>query len=319
MSAKPYTLGHDMLVRIAAKECDEVIVFVSTSDRARPGEVPVLGTDMAKIWHDYIERSLPSNVRVKYGGSPVTKTWQEMGKANEAESADTYKVYGDPEDLTQNFPENSFLKYAGNLYKAGQALTRAISREETVLVSGTKMRQWLQSGNEEQFKKHLPKGIDRDAVWRILRATAENPPKVKTTAGAKRARKTEALLREYVSLLLENEIDAFQLLFDEIFDHLKNTYGMDNEVTHQPRAPQPEFEHDVFIEPPFVDEALAAQLHKEIVNDVHGLVKMMSTNVSMKKDRRYRWSNIITCDDGVVEVGRVGMSGAKVLVEMRRQ
>lgn len=210
MSAKPYTIGHDMLVRLAAKECDQVIVLVSTSDRARPGEVPVLGADMTRIWKDYIEASLPGNVSVEYGGSPITKAWQKMGEASkEAElfpegKGDTYTVYGDPEDLSQNFPESSFLKYAENLYRSGRALTRAVSREETVPVSGTKMRKWLETGDEAQFKRHLPKGIDRDAVWRILRTTAENPPKVKTTAGAKRRKKTEALLRTYLRMLIES-------------------------------------------------------------------------------------------------------------------
>ena len=46
MSAKPYHTGHDGLVRIAASENDEVLLFVSISDRKRPGEMPLLGSDM---------------------------------------------------------------------------------------------------------------------------------------------------------------------------------------------------------------------------------------------------------------------------------
>lgn len=208
-SYKPYTIGHDAVIRLAARECDEVIVLVSTSDRARPGEVPVLGSDMLKIWKDHIEKTLPANVTVEYGGSPITKAWQRMGEASKQaelfpDNADTYKVYGDPEDLAQNFPKGSFLKYAETLYKEGRAETRPVSREETVPVSGTMMRQWLEAGDEEQFKRHLPKAIDRDAVWRMLHATAANPPKVKTTAGAKRRRRTETLLRTYLRLLIES-------------------------------------------------------------------------------------------------------------------
>ena len=39
MAAKPYHAGHDGLVRIAASENDEVLLFVSTSDRTRKGEM----------------------------------------------------------------------------------------------------------------------------------------------------------------------------------------------------------------------------------------------------------------------------------------
>jgi hypothetical protein len=212
MSAKPYHIGHDMMVRRASQECDEVHLYISTTDRKRAGDdVPILGTDMMQLWKDTIEPSLPSNVKVVYGGSPVGNIWKDLGGANEAASKDTYVIYADADDLAQNFTENLLQKYSGNLFQAGQIKLAATERA----FSGTKMRAFLAAGDKENFVKHLPAQIDRDKVWDVLSATAKNPPAVKTTAGPTRkpaaakkpgppAKKTraEGMLRRYVRLLL---------------------------------------------------------------------------------------------------------------------
>ena len=54
MSAKPYHIGHDQLIRLALFECEEVVVFVSSADRARKGEYSVKGETMRKVWEDHI-------------------------------------------------------------------------------------------------------------------------------------------------------------------------------------------------------------------------------------------------------------------------
>jgi hypothetical protein len=186
MSAKPYHAGHDGLIRLASKECDTVNLYVSIADRARSGEVPILGKDMATLWNTLIEPSLPTNVIVTYGGSPVGNIWAFLGKANLAGSPDEFLIYGDPTDLTQNFTKELLTKYSGNLFAAGQIKLRAVERSSTVDVSGTQMRQHLEKGDKAAFVKNLPSTIDVDKVWDILHATAKNPPKVKTTAGSVR-------------------------------------------------------------------------------------------------------------------------------------
>lgn len=205
MSAKPYHAGHDGLVRLAAGECDEVHLYVSLSDRARPGEIPILGSDMDKIWKSYIEPSLPGNVKVTYGGSPIGNIWKELGEASKAGSPNTYVLYADPEDLQVNFPDANRMKYAETLEKNGQLELRPVQRTETVDVSGTKMRQYLEKGDAKSFIKNLPSSVDGQAVWDILSATAKNPPQVKATAKAKTAAKPakkavkgEALLRSFI-------------------------------------------------------------------------------------------------------------------------
>ncbi len=186
MSAKPYHAGHDGLVRLAAKENDKVKVFVSLSNRERPGEVPILGSDMQTIWKGHIEPSLPGNVEVHYVKQPVRSVYEETGNDNTANAENTYRIYSDPEDLAQNYPEKSLIKYAGNLYSKNQIIPRAVQRTETVDVSGTKMRQYLEAGDEKSFIKNLPKGVDGKAIWDILRQSA----KAAQSAGAQPAGKS---------------------------------------------------------------------------------------------------------------------------------
>lgn len=211
MSAKPYHAGHDGLVRLASQENDEVHLYVSTSDRARPGEIPILGADMALLWKETIEPSLPKNVKVVYGGSPVGNVWKELGAADQSGSKDIFSLYADPADLAQTFEEKLLKKYCGNLLAAGQIKLRAVERSSTVDVSGTAMRSYLEKGDKASFVSKLPKTIDRDKVWDVLSRTAADPPRVKRTAGPVRKKapaapqkqvQPEGILRRYIRLVL---------------------------------------------------------------------------------------------------------------------
>ena len=52
ISAKPYHAGHHALVEMAAGANDEVLLYVSISDRKRKGELPISGADMKKVWEE---------------------------------------------------------------------------------------------------------------------------------------------------------------------------------------------------------------------------------------------------------------------------
>lgn len=197
MSAKPWHLGHAGLVRLAAKENDEVHLYVSTSDRDE-----VSGQAMAEIWKTQIEPTLPDNVQVTYGGVPVLNAFKDIGKASEENSTDTYKIYSDPVDAAANFGEDKLAKYASNLYKAGRIKTRPVERTSTVDISGTKMREFLKTGDKKSFLKFLPKDLNGDYVWDTLKA-AQPQPKVKGGKGGKKAIKGEALLRQFVNLVVD--------------------------------------------------------------------------------------------------------------------
>ncbi len=204
MSAKPYTIGHDGLVRLAAKECDKVMLFVSLSDRFREGEPLVSGGDMKQLWDKFIERSLPPNVVVTYGGSPVANVWKAIDKANKEGSHDVYVIYSDTEDAANNFPETILKKYGSELYGKGQLEVRPVKRTETVDISGTKVRQALASGDKATFMKGLPNSLQSDEVWDMLYHTAKNPPAAaKKTVGKKKPKpQAESVLRQLVRMML---------------------------------------------------------------------------------------------------------------------
>ena len=193
VSAKPYHAGHHALVEIAARENDSVILFVSTSDRTRKDELPIYGSDMINVWKNHIEKILPGNVDVQYGGSPVRKVYEALGDAEKVGSKDTFTVYSDPTDTARNYPESSRVKNFADLYTAGQVLFAAEKNpgmftrgKGTPDVSGTKIRAAIESGDIKTFTAGMPTGFDHRAVFDILSSA-----------------KNESLIREYLCYALK--------------------------------------------------------------------------------------------------------------------
>ena len=186
VSGKPYHAGHHYLVERAAAENQEVILFVSTSDRKRKGQFPILGSDMERVWKEELEPIMPSNVSVVYGGSPVQKVYEEIGMACEIEGvSETYVVYSDPTDTAQNYPEKNRDKYMQPLCDQGQVIFAAEENPEAFTrgsgspnVSGTKMREALQDGNFEEFASGMPAGVNAQNVWNILKKITEGRRKL---------------------------------------------------------------------------------------------------------------------------------------------
>ncbi len=183
MSGKPYHIGHHKMVVKAARECDTVELFVSLSDRKRPGELPILGVDMKRIWEEQLVAIMPENVNVHLGGTPVRLVWEVLGTAEEQQSEDVFVVYADEDDLKERFTEKSLNKYSRNLFANDQIILSATERA----FSGTKMRQMIASGDQAGFISKLPKGVDGNAIWEIL---------------SSRIPQTESMLRQYVRLLV---------------------------------------------------------------------------------------------------------------------
>lgn len=169
ISAKPYHAGHDALIRLASSECDNVHIFVSTSDRKRPKEILIRGTAMEKIWSEIIEKTLPQNVDITYGGTPVTNLLRELEQYEKALSSGektniVFTIYSDEEDILQKiYTDESLKKYFPTLFGMNKIHRRGVSRDETVNVSGTKMRELLSKGDTYNFAKYLPKSIQNKA------------------------------------------------------------------------------------------------------------------------------------------------------------
>jgi hypothetical protein len=187
MSAKPYHKGHHAAVEKAASECDEVRLFISLSDRTRPGEVPIFGADMEIVWKTQLESIMPANVRVEYVKVPVASAYDFAGQVEKSGEEAEIVFYADQEDLDKNFPEVKMAKYFPRLEADGLIHRSATAR----LFSGTKMRQFLASGDSAGFMSMLPDGIDKEAVWELLSAGASRSVAVKPKA-AKKGRKQES-------------------------------------------------------------------------------------------------------------------------------
>lgn len=172
MSAKPYHEGHDALIRRAAAQNDRVVVFVSTSDRKRPGELPISGKAMYKIWKTQIEQTLPHNVEVVYGGSPIHNVFKTLGSARDAGSTDQFRLYGDPKDISTNFPVEALGRHYGSLYSNGQIVVVPTPQDQRITTTGTEMRRYLAANDKQSFVERLPRQLDADVVWNELKKPA---------------------------------------------------------------------------------------------------------------------------------------------------
>ena len=161
MSAKPYTAGHDGLVRLAAKECDEVNVFVSLSDRDI-----IKGKNMQLAWENIIAKTLPENVYLSFGGVPVRNVYDFIDTDQELTN-NVYVIYSDPVDLKNNFGKVS--KYFPNLIEEKRILLRSVERTETVNVSGTLVREFIKNNDFESFSRSIPEAVNAKKYWEILR------------------------------------------------------------------------------------------------------------------------------------------------------
>jgi nicotinamide mononucleotide adenylyltransferase len=172
-SFKPYHAGHDALIRLASSENDDVLVFASTADRPRKGELLIQGDKMRIVMEKFVKPSLNllGNVRVIYADSPVTPVTMVFNTLNRAEqnySHDMYTIYSDSKDI-ERFTHVNLRKQAPNLFDRGQIIRKGIKRgTKTPNVSGADMRRFIMTNDVEMFSKMLPEGI-RSQCLEILK------------------------------------------------------------------------------------------------------------------------------------------------------
>lgn len=171
MAARPFHVGHDALIRLAAGECDEVRVLASAfTDREC-----VRASTMRDVWNRCIVPNLPPNVIVTMTHVPVRTAYEALGLENELAdpAGPSFALYGDEKDVISSFPDKHIERYMGNLLRQGRVTRRPVPRSSTVDIDGTHMREWLAAGDERSFCAGLPDWMDKRTVWRMLRSDVE--------------------------------------------------------------------------------------------------------------------------------------------------
>lgn len=184
ISGKPYQKGHDFLVRTAARECDQVLVFVSTLDRIRKGELKISGNAMQKVWKTYIEKTLPENVIITYSANPMSSAYKELENAEKNDELTKFIIFSDEIDLDNNFSDAKLARLFPNLIQNSALLKQPVFREDTGGISGTKMRMFLAQGDLTSFANGLPASIRSHAkeIAAMLSEHVKTPVLVFTSA-----------------------------------------------------------------------------------------------------------------------------------------
>jgi cytidyltransferase-like protein len=226
MAAKPFHVGHMTLIELASQQNDQVKVYVSLSDRAKPGEFPIYGEQMQRIWQEHLLNIMPENVDVDLlpvGMQPVRMVYETLSNASDTNSANIWRIYSDPVDTNQNYKEAYRQKYFGDAYNNGQVIFAAEENPEqftrgagTPDASGTMARDYLNNNDFESFVKMMPAGVDVQAIWDILTGNIEPEAPEEETQGAPPIFMGESTLNfmfEVIKeqLLINEQTEPFQL------------------------------------------------------------------------------------------------------------
>lgn len=173
ISAKPYHAGHHYLIEQASLNNDSVLVYASISDRKRKNEYPILGSVMKEVWNNEILKTLPKNVEVVFGGSPIRKVYEIIGSACEAnEDSNVFTVYSDLVDTKDNYSIENRLRYMNPLWE-NKLVTFAAERDPTLFIRGAgapdvrgeDLRECLTNNDFVTFTKYVPHQIDACKYW----------------------------------------------------------------------------------------------------------------------------------------------------------
>jgi len=171
-SFKPYHDGHHKMIEIASRENDIVYVIVSLSDRIRPNEAPIQGSQMRDIWNDHLIQILPENAKenlslLPLGQTPVRIVYEMLEDEAESNSRNVFSIYSDPRDINR-YSLKSLIKTIPEDFVKSNIVKRSVSMEETANVRGTDMRMWMQTRNKEKFMSGLPESLEessKEQIW----------------------------------------------------------------------------------------------------------------------------------------------------------
>ena len=170
IAGKPFHLGHFKLIELASHQNDTVIVYISTGDRKRHGQLEMDGNSAMLLWKTYYLNIMPPNVKVQFVKTPVQSVFYELQWMDQLMSQDnvpppSIRLYSDNKDIFNNFPTERLTKYAPNLVH--KITPVGMSRTTTANISGSEMREFLQTKNKELYMRYLPPVSIQDklSIW----------------------------------------------------------------------------------------------------------------------------------------------------------
>jgi cytidyltransferase-like protein len=161
---KPFHIGHLLMIQKAAKECDRLILVVSLLDRDI-----IKGSDMALIWKNHILKILPNNVDpIFLESSPIKRVFEILKLRDENKSSPfLFSIYSDKEDSSK-YSDQVLSKICPNILGTNALKIIPISRDQTIQISGTKMREFIKNNDFVSFEKYMPKEINSKEIFNIL-------------------------------------------------------------------------------------------------------------------------------------------------------
>jgi len=192
MAAKPFHRGHQALLDEAIADGNELIlVYVSTGGRDE-----ISSSDMVPLWKNHylpaIQEKYGDKVAIRFtkGTSPMYELRSSITNLARQSDETVVTLYGDPEDSAQRVNDiTNNEKNAIDL--TGKVVAGSVPRNLSGGISGTKMREFLSSGQKEQFIKNLPDFLTGDSKLAIWDSLSKMSPK-----------QNENLIKSYVRLLL---------------------------------------------------------------------------------------------------------------------
>lgn len=171
LAGKPVHSGHWCLIEKALQHSDVVYLFVSLKDRGE-GSGRINSGKMLKVWKDLLFPVLDPRVIVRFCDSPVLDANRFVRSSSESWPGMKYTFWGDTADVEERWSHAKLEKTFADLLNAKRVEAIGLNRSDTVHISGTEMRKWLEERERDKFVMNLPQVLtytQRVLYYEILR------------------------------------------------------------------------------------------------------------------------------------------------------
>lgn len=171
VAGKPVHDGHWQMIGRAASECDEALIITSTAgrDELPPGV-------MIDAWKAVLEpqfhRDYPNATLIITSESPLQLACDKMRQLKNV--VNKFVFYSDDEDARGKYAKEKIIDMLRDPVAASKLESMPVPRAETVQISGTMMRQFLNSDDRASFDRYVPQTLNqemKDTYWSILKGT----------------------------------------------------------------------------------------------------------------------------------------------------